>query len=125
LRFRPAGSYSDPDLSLSADTDIGAAGQTFDLVCLFSVFTHLAPEDYQAMRHLARTYVAAHGTLIFTSFIDDAIGQDFVDLDPDHPLLKAVYREKAVRKFAEVAGWSVTRIFRPGKRRHRIVGRPV
>jgi Methyltransferase domain len=107
---------------LSADIDIGVPGQIFDLVCLFSVFTHLSPEDYQAMLHLTRKYVATDGTLIF---IDDTIEGDFVDLDPDFPLLKAVYRERAVREFADAANWSVTRIFRPGKRQHRIVCRPV
>jgi SAM-dependent methyltransferase len=110
---------------LSAQVDIGVPGQTFDLVCLFSVFTHLAPPDFRAMLNLARKYVAADGTLVFTAFIDDTIEGDFVDLDPARPLFKAVYRERAIREFVEAANWSVTRIFRPGSRQHRIVCRPV
>jgi 2-polyprenyl-3-methyl-5-hydroxy-6-metoxy-1,4-benzoquinol methylase len=34
---------------LSAETDIGTGAEKFDLICLFSVFTHLAPPDYRAM----------------------------------------------------------------------------
>ena len=109
---------------LSAGIDIGAAGREFDLVCLFSVFTHLTPTDYRAMLELARRYIAPTGTLIFTSFIDDTIPGDFLDSMPDLPLFRALYRESAVRDFATAANWSVQRIVRPGNRQHRIVCLP-
>ncbi len=34
--------------------DIGVKRRTFDFICLFSIFTHLAPADYQAMLELTR-----------------------------------------------------------------------
>jgi SAM-dependent methyltransferase len=101
---------------LSADTDIGAKGRTFDLICLFSVFTHLVPEDFRAMLQLARRYIADDGTLLFTCFVDDTIPGDFKDFDPTRPLLRAIYRESAVRAFARETNWSVRDIRRhPGQ----------
>lgn len=109
---------------LSADTDLGVPGQTFDLICLFSVFTHLEPSDFQAMLELTRRYIAPSGTLIFTSFINDSLSEDFKDRDPEQPLLMALYRENAVRKFARDAQWSVKKIFLPGAQ-HWVVCKPM
>jgi SAM-dependent methyltransferase len=47
----------------------------FDLICLFSVFTHLDPEDYVAMLRLLRGHVRPDGRLVFSVFIND----------PEHP----------------------------------------
>jgi SAM-dependent methyltransferase len=47
----------------------------FDLICLFSVFTHLAPHDYVAMLRLLRRHVRPDGRLLFSLFLDD----------PEHP----------------------------------------
>jgi SAM-dependent methyltransferase len=43
----------------------------FDLICLFSVFTHLAPDDFVAMLRLTRRHVKPDGVLLFSLFIDD------------------------------------------------------
>ena len=108
---------------LSADTNLGVQRETFDLICLFSVFTHLDPADFQAMLALTRRYIAPNGTLIFTAFIDNTLSQDFEDKDPEQPLLMALYRETAVREFARAARWSVRKIFLPGAQ-HWIVCEP-
>jgi SAM-dependent methyltransferase len=106
--------YYNAGKRLSADTDLGIQDETFDLICLFSVFTHLEPADFQAMLELTRRYIAPSGTLIFTSFIDNKLSRDFEDKDPEQPLLMALYREAAVREFARAARWSVNKIFLPG-----------
>jgi 2-polyprenyl-3-methyl-5-hydroxy-6-metoxy-1,4-benzoquinol methylase len=100
--------------ALSPDTDIGAAGREFDLICLFSVFTHLAPTDYVAMLRLARKYIAPNGKLIYTTCIDEQITEKFKDTFKDQPLLKAVYREDAVREMLASAKWAPTRLFKLG-----------
>jgi SAM-dependent methyltransferase len=46
--------------------------QRFDLISLFSVFTHLAPDDYVAMLRLLRRHVKPDGTLLFSLFLIDA-----------------------------------------------------
>jgi SAM-dependent methyltransferase len=43
----------------------------FDLICLFSVFTHLAPHDYVAMLRLMRRHAKPDATLLFSLFLND------------------------------------------------------
>jgi SAM-dependent methyltransferase len=45
--------------------------ERFDLIGLFSVFTHLDPGDYVAMLELLRPYAADDGRLIFSLVIND------------------------------------------------------
>ncbi len=109
---------------LAAGTDIGAGGRRFDAVGLFSVFSHLEPGDYQQMLRLARRHVAQDGRLIFTTFIRDGLAQDFEDEDPERPLLRALYSERAVRRYAEAAGWAVEKIVPPKRAQHYVVCSP-
>jgi len=46
-------------------------GQQFDVICLFSVFTHLAPHDYVSVLRLLRRFVRPNGKLFFTLFINE------------------------------------------------------
>lgn len=108
---------------LTVETDIGAQGKKFDLICLFSVLTHFAPADYQTMLKLARKYVAPGGTLIFTTFIDETIADFFEDSDPTQPLLLALYRGSAVREYVRAAGWTIKRMFQKGAQ-HWIICEP-
>jgi cyclopropane fatty-acyl-phospholipid synthase-like methyltransferase len=54
---------------LSEETEL-AEGK-FDVICLYSVFTHLAPHNYRSMLKLLRRYVKPDGRLVFTLFIDE------------------------------------------------------
>jgi SAM-dependent methyltransferase len=56
-------------------------GRKFDLICLFSVFTHLGPLDYSAMLRLLRRFVKTDGHLFFTLFINEetAGGYGYID----------------------------------------------
>jgi 2-polyprenyl-3-methyl-5-hydroxy-6-metoxy-1,4-benzoquinol methylase len=110
---------------LSPDIDIDTRGWLFNLVSLFSVCTHLDPDDYQSMLRLARKHIEPEGTLIFTSFIDDTIEGDYIDKDPERPMFMAVYRESAVRKFAAEAGWSIKNLFQFGRGQHWVICKPV
>ena len=65
-----------PDATPLAEFDrLPVALNAFDLICLFSVFTHLAPDDYVAMLQLLRRHVRPAGRLVFSLFMND----------PDHP----------------------------------------
>jgi SAM-dependent methyltransferase len=55
---------------LSKTTRLPIEGQAFDLICLFSVFTHLAPHDYRALLELLRRFAKPDGKLFFSLFID-------------------------------------------------------
>jgi SAM-dependent methyltransferase len=56
---------------LTGETKLPIDGRTFDLICLFSVFTHLAPHDYSTVLKLMRRYVKPDGRLFYTVFIDE------------------------------------------------------
>lgn len=45
-------------------------GRRFELISLFSVFTHLDPDDYVAMLRLLRTHVTDDGRLVYTAHLD-------------------------------------------------------
>ena len=49
--------------AMAEDTDLGVGDRTFDVITLFSVFTHLAPHDYKTMLRLLRPYVRPGGRL--------------------------------------------------------------
>ena len=116
--------YNKRGAPLTADTELGAGGRRFDVVGLFSVFSHLEPADYQAMLALARRHVAAQGKLVFTTFIRDGLASDYQDEDPARPLLRALYREEAVRRYAEAAGWRVEQVVPPKRAQHYVVCTP-
>ena len=46
----------------------------FDLICLFSVFTHLAPHDYVAMLRLLRRHAKPDARLLFSLYLRDSAG---------------------------------------------------
>ncbi len=65
-----------PDGKPLASFDLLPMGRrSFDMICLFSVFTHLAPHDFVAMLRLLRRHVKPNGKLLFSLFLND----------PDHP----------------------------------------
>lgn len=73
--YNPAGE------PLTAQTRLSLDEQGFDIICLFSVFTHLAPHDYVAMLKMLRRYVKPSGRLIFSLFVNEptAGGLGFMD----------------------------------------------
>jgi SAM-dependent methyltransferase len=56
---------------LSEDTKLPIDGRTFDVISLFSVFTHLAPHDYTTVLKLMRRYVKPEGRLFYTAYVDE------------------------------------------------------
>jgi len=66
---------------LTGNTRLAAEEHSFDIICLFSVFTHLAPHDYVAMLQMLRRYVKPGGRLIFSLFVNEttAGGKGFMD----------------------------------------------
>jgi SAM-dependent methyltransferase len=49
----------------------------FDIVSLFSVFTHLSPASYGTMLRLLRPHVAPEGGLLFSLFIDEGPNSEY------------------------------------------------
>lgn len=150
-----------PDVRrMTAEEDLGCGDRTFDLITLFSVFTHLAPHDYVTMLHLLRRYAAPDGILVFTTFIDElteggygftdvlsraAAGVEeadwnvaeknklrapdvkpYVDLDPDRPLVYAMYSREYSLELIDGTGWAVREIRDPNPyAQHQVICTPI
>lgn len=99
-------------------------GDEFDVISLFSVFTHLAPHDFSTMLGLVRHHIADDGRLIFSLFLGDVDG--FEDKVPARPLLEAVYAEAYARELIDGTGWQVISLNQPvrGVIQHYFVCRP-
>ncbi|MBK8504063.1 MAG: class I SAM-dependent methyltransferase [Saprospiraceae bacterium] len=80
----------------------------YDLIWLFSVFTHLNASDAGAMLQLLRDLIRPSGSLFFSSFIDQNL-TGFEDRQPDNPLLNAYFGFETMIKLIRQAGWEVRR----------------
>jgi SAM-dependent methyltransferase len=103
--YNPAGE------PLTADTELDVAEHSFDIICLFSVFTHLAPHDYEAMLKMLRRYVKPEGRLLFSLFVNEttAGGLGFMDSfhkswSGDYSASKHAEHHKQFLENAAVAG---------------------
>jgi cyclopropane fatty-acyl-phospholipid synthase-like methyltransferase len=56
---------------MTAESDLGVADRMFDVICLYSVFTHLSPADYVTMLKILRRYIRPEGRLVYTLFVDE------------------------------------------------------
>jgi SAM-dependent methyltransferase len=63
--------YNPGGVQLSDTMPLPIDGQTFDVICLFSVFTHLAPHDYRTMLKLLRRFAKSDGRLFFTLYVGE------------------------------------------------------
>lgn len=79
---------------------------TYDLIWLFSVFTHLDPSDARAMLRILRHHVRPEGRLFFSAFIDPDL-DGFEDREPRRPLLNAYFGRRTMDRLLAVNGWRV------------------
>jgi SAM-dependent methyltransferase len=126
--------YNPHGQPLTAETMLPVGDRLFDVICLFSVFTHLPPDEFRALLHVVRRHANTNGRLFFTAYIDErtagghglidqlarTLGDDEVphvdtyqDLDPKQPLLWAVYSEQYARELIAGTGWEVLRLAPP------------
>jgi SAM-dependent methyltransferase len=63
--------YNPTGMPLGEFQQLPVGENHFDLICLFSVFTHLAPDDYVAMLRLLRRHAKEDARLLFSLFITD------------------------------------------------------
>jgi SAM-dependent methyltransferase len=115
-------------------TELPFGPRRFDLICLFSVFTHLAPDDYVNMLRLLRKHVKPDGRLFFSLYIDELtkdghglldglarkLGpsvagkvETFQDRRPKHPLKWALYSERYARELIRGTGWTALTLSQP------------
>jgi SAM-dependent methyltransferase len=80
--------------------------RTFDLIWMFSVITHQAPEESIALFKVLKNYIRDDGLMLFTAFIEKNT-KDFVDIIKDQPLMVAQYDYDFMLKLLDEAGWEV------------------
>ncbi|MGH9227195.1 MAG: class I SAM-dependent methyltransferase [Acidimicrobiales bacterium] len=129
---------------MTEHTDLGVGERRFDVILLFSVFTHLAPHDYSTMLRLLRRYVRPDGRLVYTLFIDELTqggfgfidrverglraaddtgaatprerhAHPFVDVHPDQPLLCALYSREHAYELIDGTGWRSVELLPPNE----------
>jgi SAM-dependent methyltransferase len=81
-----------------------STGEQFDVISLFSVFTHLAPHDFPAMLRALRPCAARDGRLIFSLFINEG-GR----VDPRAEIALRAHLDQRLAEHDPVAEARVTR----------------
>ena len=97
--------YNPEGVELTTQKELPVEG-LFDLIWLFSVFTHLNPKDSLSLLELLRKKICKNGKLFFSAFIDDEL-DGFEDRAKDQPLLNAYYGRKYMQSLIEQSGWKI------------------
>ena len=97
--------YNPDGVELTTQKKLPVDG-SFELIWLFSVFTHLNPTDSLSLLQLLRNNMRRNGRLFFSAFIDDEL-DGFEDRITDRPLLNAYYGRKYMQSLIEQAGWKI------------------
>jgi SAM-dependent methyltransferase len=125
--------YNPTGRKMTADSLLPVEESCYDLICGFSLFTHLEPDDFAAMLAIMRRYAHDATRLVFTAFIDAhtagghgvvdrytkalghavSTGERYRDFAPDDLLRVALYSESYVREIIDRSGWSLVSIKDP------------
>ncbi len=86
--------------------------ECYDVIWLFSVFTHFDPTDSLVMLQILRRYLRAQGKLFFTTFIDESMTNGFEDRSPeDKPLAVATYSRQFMESLIQKTGWTIEQFY--------------
>jgi SAM-dependent methyltransferase len=107
--------YNPAGMPIENQQGLPVAGQ-FDIIWLFSVFTHLFPGDSLTLLKLMRNYVRDDGALVFTAFVVDDI-PEFENRLP-LPEIYACYGEAYMKSLLKAAGWRLESLQPPNIARH-------
>jgi SAM-dependent methyltransferase len=146
--------YNSQGIALDAAKGLPFEDQQFDLICLYSVFTHLAPHDYSAMLKLLRPYIKHTGSVIFSLYVNeetdgghgliDALARGlkaspeklpegakketppFVDAHASKPLAWALYSREHAIELCEGTGWEIESLNDPEESiQHYMICKPI
>jgi SAM-dependent methyltransferase len=110
--------YNPDGLPLAERTELPLGDETFDIIWLFSVFTHVAPDDYVAMLRLLRRYVRDDGWLVFSLFVNEVTGTGYGPLE-----LRAQHLAREIER--QVAEQGDAQLVAELERRRQAGGEPV
>lgn len=101
--------YNPDGRPLDGQKGLGLMPPGYDLLTMFSVVTHMTPQDTRSTLTALRQHAAADAVLIFSAFIDEDQTEDFVDTNPKHRLLYAYYRRDFLEAIVSETGWRIER----------------
>lgn len=108
--------YNPSGKELTTNDSLPIEGK-FDVIWLFSVFTHLNASDALSILKLLKQYLQSNGKLFFSAFIDDDI-DNFEDRVETSPLLHAYFGKNYMQSLLFEAGWIVNRYSEPDPKRY-------
>ncbi|GJM37599.1 MAG: hypothetical protein DHS20C19_09660 [Acidimicrobiales bacterium] len=111
---------------MTAAAELPVDGARFDVIMMFSVVTHLTPDDTRALLSILRRYLAPGGFLYFSAFVNPFLEVPFQDQNPDEPLRFAVYAEQTLFDLLAETGWAAERYEAPVEQliKYRFLCRP-
>ena len=128
--------YNTDGEKISEDTRLPIDEFSCDIICLYSVFTHLAPSDYGSMLKLMRRYAKEGSQLIFSLYLDEVSntghglieqialengkpwkpsGEPFRDAFPGRPLQWALYSRDYALELIAGTGWEIVELCMPNE----------
>lgn len=118
--------YNPDGAPMTPTSDLPVGDTLFDIQLMFSVITHMVPQDSAATLAILRRYIAPTGKLLFWAFADPDQAEDFRDDNPARPLLRAKYSEQAIEKIIAEAGWTIAarRVMETAHRKVRYICTP-
>jgi SAM-dependent methyltransferase len=90
-----------------ADAPLPVSG-SFDVIWLYSVFTHLDETDMRAMLRHLRPALRPGGRLLFTAFVDPHL-DGFESRSPEHPLQMMFVGARTMEGLLRDTGWTPLR----------------
>jgi SAM-dependent methyltransferase len=99
--------YKNDGHRMTRDAKLPISDERFDILCMFSVITHMVPDDTAAALSILRRYAAPSATLILTAFFDPQQKEEFIDSVSGKPLLKAIYRKDYLERLIADASWTI------------------
>ena len=99
--------YNPDGIPMDEQSRLPVGDRRFDLICLFSVFTHQLPEDARMLLALLREHVRDDGHLFFSARIDDDAGVDYYEADPANPAHQSRYSSALLKQMLAETGWTL------------------
>jgi len=82
----------------------------FDAICMFSVVTHMDPDETQLILTMLQACVPVGGALYFTAFVEENV-QSYAERDPQKPRILSTYHPEFLVSLVEQCGWEVSAMY--------------
>lgn len=107
--------YNPGGENITADGRFPVGDRLFDIVCFFSVFTHLTPSDAEAVLKITQKVMKPEARIFLTAFVDSNQEANFVDADPSKPLFKAIFKKSFFETVVDNCGFAIDYFSAPTK----------